>query len=106
MANEISLEELKEQYIFVCNEYVSKFCEKQDVDLDFWVSNEVGSVACFNSDFFFGMDEIRFDMDTNQPVGLIFKWQNDSIDAHFRNEDTINYYSYAKGLRYEDINKQ
>jgi len=30
------LKELKKQYEFVCNEYVTKFCNKQGMDFEGW----------------------------------------------------------------------
>ena len=34
--------ELKKQYEFVCNEYVTKFCNKQEMDFEGWVGDIVG----------------------------------------------------------------
>ncbi len=30
----------KRQYELVCNEFVQKFCDKQEIDFDGWVGNE------------------------------------------------------------------
>ena len=38
MAKTIPLKELNKQYEFVCNEWVQKFCKKQGVNFDVFVS--------------------------------------------------------------------
>lgn len=37
----------KRQYELVCNEFVQKFCDKQEIDFDGWVGNEIGGIALF-----------------------------------------------------------
>lgn len=39
------LNKLKRQYEFVCNEYVTKFCNKQEMNFEGWICNTVGDVA-------------------------------------------------------------
>ncbi len=104
----IELEDLKKHYDFVCNEYIKLFCEKQKIDFDGWISDEIGGIAAFISEYYFSMSDIVFDLHTNQPVNLILDWQSDGVDAHFENPElsTINYMSYTMGLRYEDIKQK
>jgi len=98
-------ETLKIQYQNVCNEYVNRFSEKHDIEFDGWVGDEVGGIASFVSQYFFNISDIVFDIDTNQPVHLILKWQEDGVDYNmFRDKsEYINYKSYTMGLRYEDL---
>lgn len=103
----LSLEKLKTQYENVCNEYIRRFCEKQDIEFDGWVGNEVGGIAGFASQYFFTIDDIALDMNTKQPIRLILDWQSDGVDYNMFNEtpQNINYKSYTMGLRYEDLKK-
>lgn len=93
---------LKSHYEDVCNEYIRRFCEKQDIEFDGWVGNEVGGIGEFISQYFFTMDDITLDMNTNQPTGLILDWQSDGVDYHIANGTTkrVNYKSYTMGFRY------
>jgi hypothetical protein len=88
--------ELKKQYEKICNEYVEKFCKKQDMDCYGWVGDIVGGVA-FCNDFFFNFQDIVWDINSCQKKELIVDW--------YYNEMTegINYYSYTKGLKISDL---
>jgi hypothetical protein len=105
--NKMSNEELQTQYEDVCNEYIRRFCEKQEIDFDGWVGDGVGGIASFISQYFFTIDDIALDLHTKQPKGLILDWQSDGVDCNMFNEtpQNINYKSYTMGLRYEDLKK-
>lgn len=101
MSKTLKLSALKNQYQFYCNEYAQKFANKQGIKLQYWVGDEVGGCAAFNSQHFFSMQEIVYDIDNKCEKGLILQWQEDSVDHH--NMTQINYHSYATGLRYEHL---
>jgi hypothetical protein len=89
---------LKSKYKDIVEAYMDAFCKKQDMVLESWVANDIGTIACFGDVMYFGFDDIRYDIDTNQPVGQILDWLYSSID----NPDThINYKHWCKGLRYK-----
>jgi hypothetical protein len=92
------MQTLKQQFENVVEQYIDAFCEKQGVHKD---NNDcrVGDVIEIN-DAYLNFDEIRLDIDTNQPKGEIFKWywDNEYLDGKI-----INYYSYVKGLRVKDL---
>ena len=97
---------LKERYEACCDEYLQKFAEKQEIEFDYWVGDIVGEVASFLDQYFFGINEIIYDIEQDCKAGLILEWQDDNVEF---GEDTgycINYRSYAKGLRYSDIKKE
>jgi len=97
---------LKERYQSVAKAYLNKFIRKQKLDFDGWVSDDIGGIASFCCQYFFNLDDIRYDIDNNCEVGLILRWQEDGVDYHMKgNFDTINYHSYSSGLRYEDLKK-
>lgn len=96
------IKKLKQIYEKACNDYVAIFIEKQEMDFDFWVGQEVGGIASCG-DFFFNFSDIAYDINTNQPKGLIIDWYYDNLG----NQDKmINYCSYTKGLRISDIKQK
>lgn len=107
MKKTIRTTELKQMYEYVCNQYIRKFCNKQRMDFDGWVADEIGGIAEFASQYFFNMSDIMMDINTRQPIGLILNWQNEGVDAHFENDKSanINYRSYIMGLRFDMLNE-
>jgi len=87
---------LKENY------YIDKFCKKQELTFDGWVGDEVGGIAWFGDVLFFNFQDIVWDINSKQDKDLIINWIYESLDNQ---EKAINYFSYSKGLRYNDINK-
>ena len=110
MAKTIKLQELKKQYNFVCNEYIQKFINKQQIDFDGWISDDVGGIASFCCQYFFNLSDIIFDINTKQPKGLILEWQSDDVDYNLLREHKeqihINYKSYAMGLRFDQLKNE
>jgi hypothetical protein len=94
---------LKSDYEKVITEIVKLFEKKQGVELEFWVSDEIGGVACFG-DNYFGVNDIIEDMDSGSEPGEIFKWQDDNTHESITNGNRfINYASYLKGLRIDKL---
>ena len=105
MAKTVKLQELNRQYEFVCNEWVQKFCNKQQIDFDGWVGDEIGGIASFACQYFFNLSDIILDLKTKQPKGNILNWQSEDVDFNMFNENQkhINYKSYTMGLRHEQL---
>ena len=98
----IKLEEELTNTLDTCiQEYVNLFCNKHDMELDFWVADLSGTVGSFG-DYFFGFEDIRLDLETNQPEEEIFKWYEANLELGMKNQSGINYYSWIKGYRPED----
>ncbi len=89
---------LKLRYESSCNAYIDVFCQKQEMDFNGWIGDEVGGIAECN-DFYFDFHAIVKDIDTAQPKGLIIDWYYDNLEA----ERFINYDSYIRGLRVSDL---
>lgn len=108
MGKTIKLQELNKQYNFVCNEWVQKFCNKQQLDFDGWVGDEIGGIASFSCQYFFNLSDIILDLNTKQPKGLILDWQSDAVDFNMFNPSpqNINYKSYTMGLRFDNLEKK
>lgn len=90
------------EYEKSCKHLITHFCQKQDLDFDYWIGDVIGGIACFNADYFFNLNDIYLDLLKNVAKGLIIKWQDDGVENHFKNHTDIhiNYSSYLKGLRY------
>lgn len=91
---------LQEKYEKIVNDYITIFCKKQEVNLEYWIADIVGGIADFGDVIVINFSDIIYDINTNQPKGLIIDWIYDSLDNADR---VINYYSYSKGLRYDTI---
>ena len=81
-------------------ELVNVFCEKQDLDFDFWVVDNPTTTASFNSMYFFSLDDIYFDIKTKQPKHRIIEYQDKCVD---NNNFNVNYYSYCLGKEIDFI---
>lgn len=92
----MTLEETNKKYESACNEYIRLFCEKQGVDFEFWISDKIGETACFG-DYCFNLSDIIFDINTDQPKGLILEWW----DCILEEDSYINYEHYTMGARWE-----
>ncbi len=63
---------LQRDYEKVCNKYISEFCQKQDAYFGGWLS-VVGGVAVIDGDLY-SSHEIVWDINSNQPKGLLPSW--------------------------------
>ena len=91
--------QLKRRYEQACQEYVFLFCEKQGMDFDGWVADEVGGIAVC-ADFYFNLHDIKLDVDKDVEAGVICGWYYDNLES---GKPPINYTSYLMGLRQSDI---
>jgi hypothetical protein len=94
------MQDLKNQYENIVNQYITIFCEKQEIEKEttYWVGGCIGEVIDLNGAFI-SFDDIRRDIDTDQPKDKIFNWY---WDNDYINNKNINYHSYIKGLRVKD----
>lgn len=60
-----------------------------------------GTIGSFG-DYFFGFEDIRLDLETNQPEKEIFKWYDANLELGMRNQPGINYHTWIKGFRPEE----
>ena len=78
----MKLQELKKQYEFSCNEYAKKFANKQQIEFNGWVDNDIGGLASFSNGYFFYILEIFFDIHLNLPKGVTLQSKNKGV-YHF-----------------------
>lgn len=91
---------LRKKYEKIVAEYVKVFSEKHGIDLDFWVSDQIGTVACFG-DYFFDFETIRLDIDYDIHQQHLFIWYEGSIKE---NSKTINYKTYlSKPIKQKNL---
>lgn len=83
----------------ILKKYIKKFEKKHDCRFEHAVSDNLMGIICFGDVLFFDINDIIYDIDTNQPKGLIIDWLYDGIYQ----DNYINFKSYSKGLRYEQI---
>ncbi len=84
---------LKEQLYSVISQYIDIFCDKQEVELDSFVNDDMLGIALV-SDFYLNISDIVFDIDNEVEKGKIFKWYYASIDAD--TNPFPNYKNYLK----------
>lgn len=83
-------------------EYIDLFCKKQDIEFDYWVANLSGTIGVFG-DYFLSFEDIRLDLETDQPVNAIFEWYEENLNLSTKEFGyNINYYSWIKGSRPEE----
>jgi hypothetical protein len=89
-------------YEKACNDLIILFCNKQDLEFDGFVGDEIGGTASFAESYFFNLSDIIHDLKTNQKKGLILDWQIEDVEHNLGNENPkhINYKSYTMGLRF------
>lgn len=76
---------------------IKAFEKKQDMELQFWVSDDVTGVACFGDVLYFNLSDICFDIFTNQPKHRIVDW----LECCLENEkyQNLNYQTFCKTLK-------
>lgn len=91
---------LKDDFEKAANAYLKAFCEKQCFDYEdakeSWAADDVGGVACCG-DFYFSLDEIRTDIDSDAPVGEIIKWYDYHTEMAYLSLPLMNYRSWLNG---------
>jgi hypothetical protein len=95
------MQDLKKEFESIVDQYITIFCEKQDIDkqYNYWIDGCIAEVIYLNGAFI-SFDDVRRDIDTNQPKGSIFDWYSEN---DYTNGKIINYHSYIKGLRVKDL---
>lgn len=97
------ISELDANYSKCCDQYIKFFCDKQDISYTSFNWIHVNEMAMFIDQYFFNMQEIIYDVNTNQPQHQILEWQDHIVEYTMYNKDLpkINYSSYCMGERYD-----
>lgn len=98
--------QLREELEEILKSYIRKFEEKHEIDMQYAVDDDITGVLDFGDIYFFNVTDVIYDIDHDLPKGLILQWAKDSVDdSKNPTRQTINLQSYAKGLRFEDLQK-
>ena len=102
------MEKIIKTYENSCHNLIDIFCNKQEIDFDGWIGDEIGGMASFNCEYFFSFSDIVLDFNTKQPKGQILNWSNEDLELNMfrKNHQHINYKSYTMGLRHNQLNKK
>lgn len=91
---------LKKQLKNAVNEIIKAFEEKQEMNFEFFVDDDITGIACFGDVLYLNISDIWYDLLTEQPKGLIIDWIYDCLENENK---TINYRSYSMGLRFKAL---
>lgn len=88
---------LRTAYQDVIDSYVDTFIRKQGFNSDDWDFALIENNEWFaNIDYNFKLNDIRFDIDTNQPKGLILQWFDSCVEMIANNAGFLpTYQMYA-----------
>ena len=96
---------IREKLDDILKEYIRLFEAKHEVFFDYAVGDDLMGLLCFG-EYLFTIHDIVYDIDNDLPKNLIFQWQDDSFDnSKNPHHKKINLQSYARGLRFEHLNK-
>lgn len=102
---------MKQQFETICNRYIKAFEQKHDYYFDYWVADQVGTIACFG-DYFIDFEQIRYDIDNDVPRGKFIEFYDAQLDwamirnevetlidqlKEYRNKPYPNYHHWLKG---------
>jgi hypothetical protein len=88
------IERLLNKHITNLRKLVFVFQQKHDLP-DFEDLGITDTIVFFGDHYLFTIDNILYDLFTNQPKGLILEW----FDTQCNEYKQINFYSYSMGLR-------
>jgi hypothetical protein len=84
---------LQEDYIKAVDAYIKEFEKKYEVELDFWVANNVGGVAMFGDEYY-DFTDIKYVIDNNIKYKYLYDWYY--FLCEFGQKCHINLPSYCK----------
>lgn len=84
------LDRLKQNYELACDAYITAFVYKHGYEFTGWVADQVGGIAEFIEQYFFNMEDIRYDIDNKLPKDKIFEWQDYGIEQQLSNKTAVN----------------
>jgi len=72
--------------------YVKAFTKKHEIEFEYWIGDVAGTVGEFG-DYYFNFEDVRHDIDTDQPKDNIFLWYDECLESK---EITPNYENWCK----------
>lgn len=77
------------------SDYVAAFELKHNLKLDYWIADQIGTIASFG-DYFIDFNDIRLDIDNKTDKNHFFNWYDLSLDLGACGKKGVNYYTYLK----------
>lgn len=74
------LKQLKKNYEIIVAEYLYYFCKKYKLTFEFWVADEIGTIANFDP-YFINFEDIKYDIDNEK-------------------KEYLKYYDYCEGKNF------
>ncbi len=87
---------MKKAYNKAVTAYILAFVNKHELQFDAWVGEHIGEIAII-SDMYINFDDIRHDIDTEQPHPNILDWYYSCLEQGHN----INFRSWCNGARPE-----
>lgn len=84
---------LQEEYNKIVEKYLEIFYEKHGLELEYWVQDNPGTIGQFG-DYFFGFDDIRYDIDNNIPKDRLIEWYDFNLEYSEKTGHSVNYRSF------------
>lgn len=84
----------KDKFNEIANLYIRLFEEKHEIDFDYWIGDEIGGVADFNS-YCLNYDDVRRDIDEEVDKTVFFAW----YDYNFNTDQYVNYKSWLMNYK-------
>lgn len=82
---------------------VRLFCDKHEYDIyDMDVTGAAWNIICLG-DNYFSLEDIMLDIIHNRDD--IHEWYSQTLDRGMENKQTMNFISWIKGLRYDELDK-
>jgi DNA gyrase/topoisomerase IV subunit B len=73
----IEIKNIFSQYNLISHGIITMFCEKHGIKFSGWVDGVIGGVAMMGRDII-NFCDIKYDVETNQPINHFFKWYDTS----------------------------
>lgn len=95
----MKINELKQDWEKLTNEYVKIFCEKHEMyyEEDSWVGNKIGEIICIG-DYYIDFSDIKYDIDNNISEEKFDEWYWKSLEVYqITGENYLSYEAFCKG---------
>jgi len=95
------LEQLENNFDKIIDEYTYLFCKKYNLQFDFWVADDKGTIACFDTFYYINFDDIKYDINKKQDQFL--SYYEYCENRNFKN--CLNYKTYCRLFKDEKSNR-
>ena len=88
---------MKQAYKKAVTAYRKAFEKKHNLTFEYWVCDEVGTVASFDlGTYYIDFQDMKYDIDNDVQRDKFIEWYDFTLDAHYKNEPIINYKTFLK----------